>query len=300
MILPVRHYIFARRQLMHQDFDVCFVPRRDADDVYATMLGYFSRSARCIAFSEKCTPRKAVINRSFDTLLTDCVSDPGLQHETLSNLKLLESIGISPSSRALSVDLSPSALLFAQEVLPGPHSSYIAICPTSGHSELKQWGVERFADVAARLASSGFVIVLLGGPGDVSLGKTIQAAVGSACKNFIGKTTLAEMTALIAQCAVFLGNDAGPMHVASALGVGTVAVFGPSCHHRFGPWGRSQCLIVHQLPCSPCHDHSKDRCESCIHDQTLCLQHISTVEVLSAVTSMMANYEGNHVSGSHC
>jgi heptosyltransferase II len=165
------------------------------------------------------------------------------------------------------------------------------MCPTSGHSELKQWGVRRFAELAKSLATQNFTIVLFGGAGDQALGQRIEAATPGRVINMIGKTSLADLAALLSRCAVFFGNDAGPMHVASMMGVSTVAVFGSSCHHRFGPWAPSSTTLVRPISCSPCANHQKDRCKVCVHEKTLCMEPISPDDALTAITSLLRTTE---------
>jgi ADP-heptose:LPS heptosyltransferase len=291
LILPLRHYRFVQRHFNDRDFDVCFIPRVDADDRYATFLSYFTKSKRRISFSEKSTRRKATLNKSFDLLLTDAVPLTGIHHEVSANLLLLERIGISNRVLHSPTPISPTALARANQILPADGTTYIAMCPTSGHSELKQWGVRRFAELAKSLATQNFTIVLFGGAGDQALGQRIEAATPGRVINMIGKTSLADLAALLSRCAVFFGNDAGPMHVASMMGVSTVAVFGSSCHHRFGPWAPSSTTLVRPISCSPCANHQKDRCKVCVHEKTLCMEPISPDDALTAITSLLRTTE---------
>lgn len=288
-LLPIRHFRLVRRHFRQEEFDVCFVPRRDSDDVYATFLAYFTRSKRRISFTEKSTPRKALTNKSFDSMLTDALPAPPVQHETLSNRSMLAAIGLSARSRQQPFPTMPETVAYAEGALPGPSSSYVAVCPTSGHSALKQWGVERFADAASRLIEAGFIVVLLGGPGDMQLAQVIQDGCNGKCINFVGKTSLSQMVALLSRCGSFLGNDAGPMHVASALGLVTVGVFGSSCWHQFGPWAPRHSVVVHEMNCSPCHVHARNRCDICIYGEPVCLHQITVDEVLEA---LLANIVG--------
>jgi heptosyltransferase II len=283
LILPIRYYLFVRRQLRMQRFDACLLPRREADDVFATVLGYFTDSSRLVSFTEQCSPRKSRINRSFDLLLTDTLPVPPVQPETHSNMLLLECLGLAPTPADPWLPIFPDAREFAQNLLPESREKYVVICPTSGHSELKQWGTENFAQVAAALARSGKKIVLLGVRSEAYLGESIQAAVGQTCINLIGKTSVQQMVAVLDRCTTFIGNDAGPMHVASALGKHIIAVFGPSCHHRYGPWGGPNSMVfTRELDCSPCRAHQTDRCIRCVHPERLCLTQIQPAEVLEA------------------
>jgi ADP-heptose:LPS heptosyltransferase len=291
LILPLRHYRFVQEHLSDGDFDLCFIPRVDADDRYATFLSYFTKAKRRISFSEKSTRRKATLNKSFDLLLTDAVPLTGLQHEAPANLLLLERIGISIRVLHTPTSLTPGALTRANEILPADGTTYIAMCPTSGHSQLKQWGVRRFGELAKLLADQNYKIVLFGGPADWALGEQIEVAAPGRVINMIGKTSLADLTALLSRCAVFFGNDAGPMHVASMMGVSTVAVFGSSCHHRFGPWAPSSTTLVRPISCSPCANHQKDRCKVCVHEKTLCMESISLDDAFTSITSLLQTTE---------
>jgi len=77
-------------------------------------------------------------------------------------------------------------------------------------------------------------------------------AVTSPAKNFAGETTLAEFIELAAACRVYLTNDSGAMHIASALGVPTVAVFGATDDITTGPTGPHARVVREKVECSPC------------------------------------------------
>lgn len=290
LILPLRLLRFARRYL-GDGFDLCLLPRRDADDVYATILGYFSKSKRRVSFAENSTPRKALLNRGFDKLLTDVITGTPVQHEVLSNLDLLRSIDIHKAyPPKFHVPIPASDIAFAHQHISSARPA-VAICPTSGHSILKQWGSQRFAEVATMLTRSGYSVVLVGGPGDAELGSTIASAAAPHCLNLIGQTTLTQMAAVLSACSAFVGNDAGPTHLASALGIPTVGIFGPSCHHRYGPWGTRVSVISHEISCSPCQMHTLDRCQTCIYSEPRCLRSISPEEVISALMEQLSGVD---------
>jgi lipopolysaccharide heptosyltransferase II len=287
VLLPLRHYRFARAHLRTQNFDVCLLPRRDGDDVYGTILAYFSGARRRISYTEKSTQHKAVVNRKFDALLTDVLPKPPVQHETISNLALLDVVRLSTEPTEPVVPLDAESRCFAERVIAGASASCVAICPSAGHSELKQWGADRFAEAAGILCSLGYTVVLIGTAADRELGIPIEAAAGPTCINLIGKTTLSEMAAVLTRCAAFVGNDAGPMHVAAALRIPTVGIFGSSCSHKFGAWGPRSQVVAREPECSPCRNHSKDRCKICIYTENLCLRQIPAQEVVDAVLAMI-------------
>ncbi len=284
--LPIHHYFFAKNHFKNQQYDVCFIPRVDTDHEYATILAYFAGVKRRISFSEKSEHRKSLLNKSFDRLLTDVVSPSGVRHEVLENMRLLEKVGILPALPETCLEITPAAIMFAVDTLSNPSSIYIAVCPTSGHSELKQWGVQRFAEVAASFSAKGYTVVLIGGPGEEKFGVTIEAAMAQGCINLIGKTSLMQMAAVLQRCTAFIGNDAGPMHVASAVGIATIGIFGSSCHHRFGPWSPLSQVLVRDIACSPCVSHKVSRCQVCIYSENICLQQIPVKDAIDGVIAI--------------
>ena len=118
---------------------------------------------------------------------------------------------------------------------------------------LKRWPVERFREVIERGARDGMKFILLGHSEQVpALDGQFPPDV---LLNLSGKTTLAQMIALIGECDLFLGADTGPAHVAQACGVPTVVLFGPSNDGEFGPVDRATHTLItptEDLPCRPC------------------------------------------------
>ena len=129
----------------------------------------------------------------------------------------------------------------------------IAIGAGASYGSAKCWQPSRFADVANRLQSEMDAdVILFGTAAEVAVATAIAAEMGRPPVNLTGKTTIADLPALLSQCHLFIGNDSGAMHVAAAVGLPVVAVFGPT-----DPLGTApvtpRCSIVQQKPyCSPC------------------------------------------------
>jgi ADP-heptose:LPS heptosyltransferase len=157
---------------------------------------------------------------------------------------------------------------------------------SGGSSALKQWPTVNFIELGSWLqAEYRARIVLVGGPGEEALGRKIEEGLNSLVINMIGRTSLRQMAALLQRCHLYIGNDAGPIHVAAAIGIPMVALFTSSCPHRFGPWGNNHIIIIWPaLPCSPCFQEGHlDRCKTCIFDQPHCLLSITVEQVKEAV-----------------
>jgi len=109
----------------------------------------------------------------------------------------------------------------------------IGVSPGAAYGSAKRWLPERFAEAAARVARErNASIALFGSKDEHALCEEVAALLpGLTVTNYAGKTTLAEFIDLAARCEVFLTNDSGAMHIASALGVPTVAIFGATDGH---------------------------------------------------------------------
>ncbi len=120
----------------------------------------------------------------------------------------------------------------------------IGVMPGAARGPAKRWPAARFAEVAITLrAEMGGSIVIMGGSGDAETCATVAAGVGAGAVNLAGATTLGEWAALLAECAMVVCNDSGGMHLAAAVGVPVVAVFGITDPARTGPLG-ARCRVV--------------------------------------------------------
>jgi heptosyltransferase-2 len=134
-----------------------------------------------------------------------------------------------------------------------PHSRRIAIGAGASYGSAKCWPPERFAEWANRfLAHNDADVILLGTSSEAPVSNAIVANMHRKPIDLTGKTAIADLPALLSQCHLFLGNDSGAMHVAAAVGLPVVAIFGPT-----DPFGTApvtpRCTIVQQKPyCSPC------------------------------------------------
>ncbi len=152
------------------------------------------------------------------------------------------------------------------------------------YGSAKRWYPERFAEVAA-FYKDQYDIIIFGGPNEVEMAKEIeenlQALHVNNYSNLAGKTNIEELCANIGGCSLFITNDSGPMHVAAAYGVPTVAIFGPTKYKETSQWKNEKSIIVrHELDCSPC---MKRECPLKHHE---CMKGITAFEVIEAVKKL--------------
>jgi heptosyltransferase-2 len=130
----------------------------------------------------------------------------------------------------------------------------IGVSPGAAYGTAKRWLPERFAAAAGALAKArGASIALFGSKTERALCEEVaQRLNGYQVTNYAGQTTLAQFIDLASGCELFLTNDSGSMHIASALGVPTVAIFGATDDTTTGPTGRNARVVRHPVDCSPC------------------------------------------------
>ena len=152
----------------------------------------------------------------------------------------------------------------------------------------RRWPAHLWREVASELIRQGEKVILIGGPGDAPVHQFIQDGLGSAITSTSGVVGLADLPHVLAKSRAFVGNDSGPMHIASSLGVPTVAVsphpVGASDSHRnsptrFGPWGTTAVVLRPQPAGTGCTD-------GCVASKPHCIATISARDVLAAVNEV--------------
>lgn len=134
-----------------------------------------------------------------------------------------------------------------------PDAFRVAIGAGASYGSAKCWFPERFAEVANRLQSTRDAdVVLFGTQGEAAVSNAITANLRRKPVDLTGKTGIGELPALLSQCHLFLGNDSGAMHVAAAVGLPVVAVFGPTDPEGTSPVTTRFSLVQQKPYCSPC------------------------------------------------
>jgi heptosyltransferase-2 len=134
-----------------------------------------------------------------------------------------------------------------------PSSRIVALNPGATNSRAKRWPPERFAETADRLTTDrGFQTVVVGSAGDLEVANRVAAMMRTPAFVLAGQTTIAELKGLLACTSLVISNDTGGAHVAAALGVPTVVVFGPTEHVSTRPLSNLAEVVRHPVECSPC------------------------------------------------
>src|SRR5881296_798672 len=172
-------------------------------------------------------------------------------------LELLRPLGIPVEPEPPMLQTTPGEDAEAIEHLRAfgvdPKKVLIGLNPGSVYGTAKRWLPERFVEVADRVAAEhGGVVLIFGGHGEEELGAALASLMAAPTVVLSGRTTVRRLMALIKQCRLFMTNDTGPMHIATAFGVPTVAIFGPTDPLTTSPFGSGHELVRHPVDCSPC------------------------------------------------
>ena len=147
----------------------------------------------------------------------------------------------------------------------------------------KTWAAENFARVVEDLAERGLASVAVAGPGEERVVNELRAHASARLVSFTD-LSLPELTALASRARLFVGNDSGVAHVAAAVGVASVVVFGSSNVAHWSPWTRAPFEVVREeMPCAPCPGYT---CSE--FDEPECIRRVSVERVTSAVERVLS------------
>lgn len=226
--------------------------------------------------------------RSF--LLTHPVSvDDRLRkgHQVDYYLGMVGSLGFQIAQRTPSLKVSEKRQEEAERRLRflglGGEQKLVGISPGATYGSAKQWFPERYAEVADRITRDLEARVLLfGSREDRKVASQVRQKARVPLIDLTGTTPLAEAITLISRCCLFITNDSGLMHVAAALGVPLIAIFGSTDPERTGPLGEFCRVLRKPLPCAPC---LKTECP----EDRRCMDLISVDDVYDEVKSILCS-----------
>lgn len=185
---------------------------------------------------------------------------------------------------SLSINLAAETLQIYGYSTPKNNKRVLGINPGASYGSAKRWYPEEFSKVASEL-SNQYDIVIFGGPGETDIASDIEKSLiengVTNYQNLAGITTIPELINHISNLDLFITGDSGPMHVAAAFQVPTVAIFGPTKDKETSQWLNDKSIIVKKnLDCQPC---MKRTCPLKHHN---CMKLITAKDVLGVVNSL--------------
>ena len=224
-------------------------------------------------------------------------------HTVRMNLALAGVLGIAPRPEVV-VSWSEAETREADALLAGAGSAPLAVLHPYPKFNYKMWHRAGWLAAAAWLAARGHRVVLTGGPDPDEVAYVADLARGmpAGTLNFAGKLSLGAAGCILSRAACYIGPDTAMTHVAAALGVPTVALYGPTDPVKWGPWPKdhgaatnpwqrvgSQSvgkvrLVQGDTPCTPC---MLEGCERNIESTSDCLQQLPAARVIAAMESAL-------------
>jgi len=281
------HFLWRRR------FDLAILPRWDVDYYHGAFVAYFSGAPWRVGYSENVIAHKKHLNGGFDRLLTHALEDNTLKHEVEHNLNVIRLLGGKVQEDQLELWLGEEDEVFANYLLGNKmvdSDSFLVGLSLSAGASKRHWLLSRFTELGVWLQEEYHAqLLIVGGSGEEALGRELQQELSDAVINTVGQTTLRQTAALLKHCQLFIGNDAGPMHIAAAVGIPIIEL---SCHpksgsplsanspKRFGPWSKKHTIIQPEIPISPC-------VQECISDHPHCILGIMVEQVKQAVAEQL-------------
>lgn len=197
---------------------------------------------------------------------------PGEKYEMEYDIATVEALGAFVRDRHVTLGVNLDAAVSMRRLLEGlgvhPRDMVIGIHP--GGMPSRRWPIENFSKVIKQMHERfACAFIITGSAEESCLGAQLASMQGLNIINLCGKLQFRELTALIKRCALFISNDTGPMHMAAALGVPLIAIFGPGCLARYDPRNISEeaDVFYKKQTCAPCNKFScrGKRCLKSIH-----------------------------------
>jgi lipopolysaccharide heptosyltransferase II len=195
-------------------------------------------------------------NKGLDFILTRCLAHSPSIHGIEKRLRLVQAAGAWSGRHPLRLHLNgqdrSAALRFLEEKGIDLHSKLVGLHP-GAQKPFKCWPLKNFAKVGNILCEKlGCRILITGDSREKTLAAKLTAQIKQAV-SAAGELSLRETASLIEKMDLFVTNDTGPMHMASALGTPTIALFGPTDPALCGPYWNDRCWVIAKpKTCSPC------------------------------------------------
>lgn len=236
--------------------------------------------------------RRVGLDNGNAAFLTERLTDDGFgaRHQAQYWLDLVGLLGANSEARPATIAVAQGKNAIPAPLKPkAPDSMRVAIHPGSGgYSLARRWEPTKFAAVADALATEYNAQIVLVGTDDDNT-DDVRVAMHSKPVDMTGRTSLSQLAAVLQTCDLFIGADSGVTHVAAAVGVPVVAIFGPSNPDAWRPWtpGGRSAVVTSDAACAPCSyvGHGIGLRDGCT--ARTCMQMISAGKVMKAARALL-------------
>jgi heptosyltransferase-2 len=223
-------------------------------------------------------------------------------HNVEENMRLLDFLGIKERKPyPLEIYLTDEERSFADQWLSLRETDIgnflIGLHPGTSvfkKHDKKRWPEESFGGIINKLSAhwKNCIFLLFGGPEEKPLRDSIISYAGDAKRVLsVDSVSVRQAALLMMKCRLFISNDSGPMHMAAAARVPTVAIFGPTNPAWVRPWGVPHRVVRTCISCSPCFRYSPRPLHCVAYRDFACLQEITVEQVYSACLDLLKGKE---------
>jgi len=252
------------------------------------MCRYFRRFDVVFVFGKGATFSQNLRRTGIKRVFQLPSSSDNRKHLVDHHLSSIEALGISPIPSPPKVFLRQEDIRWAQEFfqMKGWNlAGIIAMRPGAG-SRKKVWPSHRFASLGRMLTQGGKKLFVIHGPADDKEVVEVLQRLNGVPHLVARDLPLIKLGALLSQCMLYIGNDSGISHLAAALGIPTVAIFGPTDPHIWAPRGERAFWIHGKIDCSPCSWKKRQRCK-----EQKCLDTIDVEDMMEFVTGKVGFHQ---------
>jgi heptosyltransferase II len=275
LISDLRRHNFDLAILLQNAFEAAFI----AWCARIPMRAGYARDGRCLLLTHPCKIDPAVRQVHQVYYYLGILSTLGLlapRPWERSGCELPIGIGIRETDRDAALAMLRMSGINDTDIV-------VAINPGAFYGEAKRWFPERYAAVADALADRyGAKIIILGASSDLETARRVAAHMASQPAILAGQTTLGQLMGLLKQIDLLITNDSGTMHLAAALDVPQLAIFGSTSEVATGPQNQNAAVIKHPVECNPCF------LRKCPTDLR-CMKGVSVIEVVDAARKILDN-----------
>jgi ADP-heptose:LPS heptosyltransferase len=206
-------------------------------------------------------------------------------HEVFTNLEVIEPL-IEEQNKTLQPRIfnGHDELGKAERFLSNNKLNSFAVIHTGARRQLRKWPLASFTSLAIFLKEiKQLDVIFCGDNSDLADIEAARKMIKSKTFSVAGEFSLGEFAALVSKAKIFIGNESGPLHIASVSGVPSLGLFGPGEPHVFYPYGERTDYLHHVLHCNPCDQ------VHCVYPENPCIQRITLEEVKMKINMLLGS-----------
>ncbi len=261
------------QKLKREQYDLALIPHRS---LRSALLAKLARVPKRIGFDQSAGA----------FLMTHLVKYKHNIHEVERNISLLESYLNRKIEPKLTLITSDTQKEKAGQIIEKLNKPVIAVAPGSVWFT-KRWPTRYYAALISALLRANISVILLGGPKDRELVKTLPTDRKNIL-NLVDQLSLLESAEVIGNCSLLISNDSAPMHLASAMNTSVIAIFGPTVPaFGFYPYKVEHKIIQNNLECRPCGMHGSAECPIKTHE---CMKAIKPKRIVEETITFLKQH----------